>query len=794
MRLTIERLRTLILVVGVLLVVAIVGFLALGRWKNRLLLKEIPKRLGADIQRDAKGFTYTQSHGGHTLFKIHASEVVQLKKTGRAQLHDVQIELYGQDGSTVDRISGGEFDYDQKAGLASAAGPVEILIMRPREAPAVAQGAKDPMAGKLPGALANAANTAASGQIDVKTSGLTFDQKTGVATTAERVAFAIVQGQGSSIGATFDSGKGQLVLDRDVELNVRHGADTVVLRAAHGEFVRDELTCDLRGAQASYRNGQAAAGRARVLFREDGSAVRLDAQDGFTLTGAAGAKVAAPRGTLAFNEKNQPTEGKLEGGVTMESEREGRRVSGAAPSAQLAFAAGGELRHAHLEQGVSLHSEELGQGNARVVRDWRSPVVDIDFRAGERGQLQMARVMGSGGVVISGQELKAGGGVVPSKMSADAVTGEFGDRQELTRISGVGHASLEETTAAGVRQTTSGDRLTAELAGAGGSKESAQVRSAVVDGNVVLTQSGKTPMRATAGHAAYDSGSEWLHLSEGPRVDDGGLQLTADKLDVSQASGDAFARGNVKATWLDVGGGGKGAGATGITLGGQGPAHVIAADAQLHRATNEATFRGSARLWQQANSIEAPVIVLDQTKQTLTAHGTAGQAVNLVLLSAGRIGAAKGALEKAPTVISVRAGDLKYSGAERKAFLHGGPAGQVRAETGEVTTQSNEVEIALLPPGNHAGPEGAAGQIDRLTARGRVEVSWNGRRGTGEQLVYSGETGNYVLTGSAAAPPKMTDPVRGSVSGEALIFNSRDDSVSIEGQGHKTLTQTVAPK
>ena len=47
---SIERLRTLVLALGVLLVLLIVGFLALGRWKNRLNLKEIPKRLGADIQ------------------------------------------------------------------------------------------------------------------------------------------------------------------------------------------------------------------------------------------------------------------------------------------------------------------------------------------------------------------------------------------------------------------------------------------------------------------------------------------------------------------------------------------------------------------------------------------------------------------------------------------------------------------------------------------------------------------------------------------------------------------------
>jgi lipopolysaccharide export system protein LptA len=81
-----------------------------------------------------------------------------------------------------------------------------------------------------------------------------------------------------------------------------------------------------------------------------------------------------------------------------------------------------------------------------------------------------------------------------------------------------------------------------------------------------------------------------------------------------------------------------------------------------------------------------------------------------------------------------------------------------------------------------------------MTATGRVTVSSQGRRGTGEQLVYTGATGNYVLTGTAATPPKMVDPQRGTVSGEALIFHSRDDSVSIEGGGHETTTETTAPK
>jgi lipopolysaccharide export system protein LptA len=86
-----------------------------------------------------------------------------------------------------------------------------------------------------------------------------------------------------------------------------------------------------------------------------------------------------------------------------------------------------------------------------------------------------------------------------------------------------------------------------------------------------------------------------------------------------------------------------------------------------------------------------------------------------------------------------------------------------------------------------------------MTAVGHVVVSTQGRRGTGEQLTYESRTGQYVLTGTQAAPPRITDQDRGNVTGEALIFHSRDDSVSIEGSaggggvggGRETRTETT---
>ncbi len=829
MRFTIERIRTLVLVCGVLLVLALGVFLTVGRFKSPFSRRDIPKRLGIDIEQEANGVTYTQAHGGHTLFKIHASKVVQLKNE-HALLHDVQIELYGADGRGVDHITGDEFEYDQKAGTATAAGPVEITLMRPGVPPAIT--AKQKPSGKAENHPAlPAAQTAPSGEIYVKTSGLSFDEKSGMVTTAQRVDFSMTQGSGSSIGASYDSHQGFLVLDRNVELtthSAREGGRSsapVEIHAGHAEFYRDTNLCILRAATAEYRGDHATAANAQVLFRDDGSAVRLEAAGGFILATATGGSLAAPVGSMDFDEHNQPTHGHLEGGVTMDSVSGPRTAHGTSPTMELEFSPRGLLRHAHLERGVEMHSEETRQSTTngqripvRTNRTWRSPVADIDFRSVGQNKVEPAVIHGVGGVVITGITQRGDANPSPSSLSADEVTGEFGAGSALTAMIGVGHASMEQTSATGTHDTANGNRLEAHFApaeagAASGAKTAssigpgaAQVQSAVLDGNVVLVQQpaakpGAPPqpeMRATAGHAVFEATGEWLHLTENPRVEDGGLQLSANKMDLSQSSGDAFAHGGVKGTWINQASGRNTAPTgqrpdSGMNLGGQGPAHVIANEAQLHQATGEATFRGNARLWwQQVNSIAAPVIVLDRQKQTLVAHtANAADPVIAVLVSAGGKPGGTEAKPSSPSVIRVHGGDLWYSDVERKAIMQAGILGTVTAETGNATSSSNTVELQLTPAASHATGQA---QVEQMTATGHVMVSSQGRRGTGEQLVYTGSDSKYRLTGTPAALPKMTDPERGSVTGEALIFDSRDDSVSIEGGAQETRTETTAPK
>jgi lipopolysaccharide export system protein LptA len=864
-RFTIERLRTLVLVGAAVLVVAIGLILVAGQWTRRYLTKDLPHRLGVDIQQQADGVNYTQTAKGKTLFKIHAARAVQMKKEGKTLLHDVRIELYGPDGNRSDTISGSQFEYDPGSGLATATGPVEITMMRPGEKPAIAQmvpGAKRSKAPADARSNEKALAQIADNQIHVKTSDLSF--KDGVATTSQRVNFTLTQGTGSSIGATFDSSEGHLTLDHAVELQVHRsnpGGGDVVVHASHAEFERNQQICTLANAQAEYAGGSARALNALIHLRDDGSVSQLDGSGGVELLTKTGGHVMAPKGTLDFDEKNHPLHGLLEGGAHLEMSQPTRQMQGSSPTAKLDFDAAGQLHEAHLEQGVQFISQQqstAAKGLTTVHRTWKSESADITFASAPaakntrstQSHIEPQTIHGVGGVVITSEAI-SGGVSTPSRLSADRVVAQLTDGGVLSSLTGDGQAKFEQRTATGVHQASSSDQLEVHFAppspGITSSKPTtsagngSEITSAIQTGHVVLTQeapplkasqpgsqsASQTSLRATANRSDYDGKTELLHLSGAPRVQDGRLDLTATDIDFSRQSGDAVARGDVRASWSGNGSDVALPGGSLMNYGstGGGPTHAIAYEADLRQSTQEVIFRGAPpvgdkasadnqpRLWQGANSVSAPVIVLNRQKQTLDAQASGPNGpVRTVLISNSPAKRSSPGASASPTkkskadgtsVIRVRSGDLHYSEAQRIAVFHAGSLASVTAETsgsdGAATIVSQQVEVLLLPPGAHKSSGSSSttapgSGIDRLTALGRVNVVWPDRRGSGEKLVYVTESGTFTLTGTSSVPPRIVDQARGTVTGNALIFHTRDDSVTVEGDGGKTTTDTQAPE
>ena len=264
--------------------------------------------------------------------------------------------------------------------MATAAGPVEITLMRPGVAPAIAPkaAAGQAVGEKLKGApLASAAETAARGEIHVKTSGLTFDQKSGVATTSQHVDFSMAQGAGSSMGATYDSQQGLLVLDRAVELTTRRGAETVQIHAQHAEFERDSQFAACARPRPTTRAGKRRPARQSSLPRgwfggAAGCDERLHAGHGNRRPSGGAHRAHGVR--RAQPAPARPPGGRGDDGLGEREAGRRRQMHGTAPTAELEFNAQGQLRHAHLERGVAMDSEELSEQAGQPQRLSRTGV------------------------------------------------------------------------------------------------------------------------------------------------------------------------------------------------------------------------------------------------------------------------------------------------------------------------------------------------------------------------------------------------------------------------------------
>jgi lipopolysaccharide export system protein LptA len=411
----------------------------------------------------------------------------------------------------------------------------------------------------------------------------------------------------------------------------------------------------------------------------------------------------------------------------------------------------------------------------------------MTLRLGADGQPREVEAAGAARVV---QEEGAG----RSEISGDELQGVFGaasgwGRVVLRTVHGVGHTVLHRVLETGGEQTSRGDALDVELRAGRGEGNDA-VAKATQTGHTVLVMEaapakGKPagmPSRATAERAVYDGDAEELTLTGSPRVEDAAGTVEAERIVVEQGSGDAVATGGVRATYAQPGP--------------AGPVHVTAERGELQHEGGRAIFRAGARpvrMWQGATQVEAPSMELEKEGGRLTA---AGPGVSTVLVTQAGVGG------KA-SVVRVRSGSMEYlEGAREVRFL-----GSVVAEDGDGVVRSREATAFLAPAAGSAASKAAGatsksvsgipgtGGVERIVAKGVVEIEEPGRHGFGEQLVYTpgavAGDGLYVLTGTAAVPPRLVDEARGTVTGERLTFHSGDRSVAVHGGAGGPRARTV---
>ena len=778
---TIPRLRRWFAVGAIGLSALVIGMYLYARWRVHNALTDVPNKLGIEVQQSTENFTISKSEEGRTLFTVRAAKAVQFKQGGRAELHDVTIILYGRDSSRFDQIYGADFEYDPQSGNVTALGPVQIDLE------ANPQGLAHPDQA-LPKELKN--------PIHLKTSGLVFNQKTGNAYTRQRVEFQVTQARGSATGVTYVAKNNVLTLESQVEAELV-GETPARLTAVRGLVTKDPRQIVLERPILLRGTATVEAQRATMFLNDENAVERLlasgrvQAKIGQTMHGA------AEQAELLMNtERGTLQAAILSGDVQVESTGP-HPMLGNAGRVLLKFSGRDELKQVHADQGVKLvqhqaaantatkaASSEGSAGRGASNIEITAPAMDF-FVAGGR-HLERAQTSGAAQIAIVPAASSASGATQRTLVTAGTFTAKFrstpAGQDQIVGLHGSPEAKIVTVTPG------QADRISASNALDVGFRPGGGIDAIVQQGNVAYMDAA---LRAWADTARYTPADQMLVMTGSPRVEENGMTTTSRIMRMNRATGDAVAEGDVKSTYTQLQEQPNGA-----LLASSSPIHVTSRSMTAHRSPAVAVYTGNARLWQDANVVEAPTIEFDRDQRSMTAQGTTQQPVSTVLVQSSSQQVKDGTQPRAngqpsranvrpATPVRITSASLRYTDAERRIHLEGG----VVARTADLTVMADQMDAYLLPRRQALAGQGfAASQLDRIVAGGNVVIQQPSRRAIGEKLVYSAAEDKFVLTGG---PPSIFDAEHGKITGDSLTFYNRDDRVLVEGgNSSPTVTQT----
>jgi lipopolysaccharide export system protein LptA len=734
--------------IGLLLVVAGVYFYARKRVENAL--KEVPAKIGVEIQQSAQGFTYSHSEGMHTIFKIQASKSVQYKEGGHVELHDVTITLYGRDSSRFDQIYGADFEYDPRSGDVMGKGEVQMDLE------ANPEGLIHPDQA-TPKELKN--------PIHLVTTNLLFNQKTGNAQTQEKVEFSLPQASGSAVGLSYVANTTVLTLQSQVDVAF-HGATPARVTAIHGTITKNPRVVDLDLPRLQNGARHATADKGTLFLRADNTVERIFASGNVRVESedSGSEKVQSDQMELLVAEKQETVRSATFSGDVRVENSGPQPMQGNAGRVVLNFTGNNVLSTVHSQDNVRLVQHQKPSSASASAQDVEVTASVIDFVVADGRRLQRADTSGAAQIALrpvpgTGQQ---------TLVTAGKFQAGFDDLGQLASLHGAPNARIVSQTPGQPDRVSTSNTLDASFHPGSG------IDSIVQQGSVAYTDGDR---KAWGDHATYTPADQMLVLNGSPRVIDGGMTTTSRTMRLNRATGDAFADGDVKSTYSDLK-----AQPNGALLAASDPIHVTARAMTAHSSPAIALYTGDARLWQNANVIQAPSIQFDRNHRSVIAQGSPTQPVSTVLVQIEKSGKV--------TPVKITSDRLTYTDSERKAHFEEA----VQAKGADLTITSKVMDVFLQPRDQAASNQSIAGtgagtgKIDHIIASGQVVVVQPGRRATGDQLVYTTSDDKFVLTGGS---PSIFDAEQGKITGVSLTLFRHDGRVVVEGNNTSpTVTQT----
>ncbi|MDP9268171.1 MAG: LPS export ABC transporter periplasmic protein LptC [Acidobacteriota bacterium] len=752
-----------------LLVAGFWGYNKIRAWTIDQAVKRAGKKLGVDVQQSAQGWTISKSEGGRTLFTIRASNALQYKQGGRAELDEVNIIIYGRQANRFDQIYGRKFSYDPDTGEVRAEGEVHINLESNAAGP-VTPDQSAPQELKNP--------------IHLKTSGLVFNRNTGLAATDQVIEFRVPQATGSARGVSYDSKQNLLTIQSDIRIKTT-GPDAANITATHGVITGDvPRQAVLEGAHME-RAGDSRfdADKLTIFIRDNNKIDHMVASGNVRVHGEGETPVEAraPQATFQMNTGTDTLkEAALTGGVQLVSGGKSP-MNGTAGRVTVDFSGHSVAQTVHAAGGVRLALRGANAQATEIAAD------GMEMRVAERKYIASAVTQGKAKIVVRGGAGAGGRAGSPAStqaapagetvITAGRFEAQFGKDNRMKSLHGAPDAKITSRTSAAnqgqpERVTTSRELDVTFASGTGG------ITAITQTGDFRYVEGTRT---ATAESARYSVADNTIVATGSPRVTDTNLQLTANTIRLNRVTGDMAAEGDVKTTYQQTNA--QHDSQPSAMFSSADPLHATA-PAMTAKRTGQARYSGGARLWQGANIVEGPTIDFDRERRTLVAQGTAAQPVSTVFVQADK----KGKL----TPVNVTARKLTYSDQTRQAKFEGG----VVLKGTDTTITAEHAEVFLKPRSGASGSqppvaERGASQLEKIVAEGGIEIRQATRRAVGTKLVYTAADGRFVLTGSEGKSPSIFDAERGTVTGDSLTFYSHDDKVVVGSRdSSRTVTQT----
>jgi len=762
-----------LLLVAILAISAAIG--VTYRNRKQILREEAPAKpamLPTDISGIRQEFHWTRREAGQAKSEISAQKVLQEAGSNQVHLEGVELKIYNKTGDQYDLVKSANADLNQAESRMYSDGEVEVTLAVPVE-------------GQPTRPLVN-----------IKSSGVNFDVKTGKATTDRAASFIFEHGTGKCVGVSYDPTTRELHLSHNAEIDWKApGPHAAPMKIEAGELIYKEAasTIWLMGWARLTRENTRVNAASSVVLLQDGVIHQVDAvkAQGTDEYPKRKLQYGAEDLHVAYNDWGQVEHITGTHNARLVSVSQGSETTMTSDVVDLDF---------EIVNNESVLKKSLGRGHATIeskpvaaadgkppeTRIIRSEVVEVQMRPGGR-EIQSVLTHAPGQLeFLPNQPTQR-----RRKLDAERMAMTYGPNNQLQSFRAVNvqtetEPNAEERTRKQAVSKTRSKNLTAEFDPKTGQMKRMEQWDdfAYEDGD----------RRARANRATLEQDRNLMALETAARVWDTTGATSADRILIDQKTGDFSGEGHVSSSRLPD----KKTSPSGM-LAGDEPVEAMADRMRAANHNRLLHYEGHVVMWQGADRITAESAEVDRDKRALTASG--GVVTQFLEKQRDETEAKTSAAALAPVFVIVKAAGLVYTDQDRLAHYTGGvvltrPGLQVKAdELRAILAASNNDAKDSNTKDSNKDADKESSRLEKAYADGHVEIvqaaTDRTRTGTGDHAEYYTDDEHIVLRGGQ---PQMLDSKKGYTRGAELTYYVNDDRLLVSGSPKERATSRLRRK